>query len=401
MKRITSVVLMLCIAMMCTTPFEAQGQNRRTGNTSGSTTNKEQSAQTKSSNSNSSSAPRRTGSSGSSTTTSSSATPQTKIATPSGQTRQSAPANRSTQTTTTTQRNNTKPASQATRPTGQVQDRRSSTVTAPNSNSHSAQISRNNSSVGRENIPAQRPNSQTKPASKSNSRYNDPYYNRPRERKPSAVQYHNSLPAHRGPDYVRPFLEPNYRPMPSYRYGDHYFGHRINILPRGYVTMRVGGIDYYYFDGVYYRPYLLGGYYVCRPPRGTAIASTLFNVALTAIVINTIRDEVARARRAATLSTVYGTNRTGYVVRTSDDYYNTNLLKQANQEYYYQDGVFYILHNGQYYVIEPTIGALVTEIPADYDEIELEGRTYYQVENTLYKATVIDGALYFEVVCNL
>ena len=401
MKRITSVVLMLCIAMMCTTPFEAQGQNRRTGNTSGSTTNKEQSAQTKSSNSNSSSAPRRTGSSGSSTTTSSSATPQTKIATPSGQTRQSAPANRSTQTTTTTQRNNTKPASQATRPTGQVQDRRSSTVTAPNSNSHSAQISRNNSSVGRENIPAQRPNSQTKPASKSNSRYNDPYYNRPRERKPSAVQYHNSLPAHRGPDYVRPFLEPNYRPMPSYRYGDHYFGHRINILPRGYVTMRVGGIDYYYFDGVYYRPYLLGGYYVCRPPRGTAIASTLFNVALTAIVINTIRDEVARARRAATLSTVYGTNRTGYVVRTSDDYYNTNLLKQANQEYYYQDGVFYILHNGQYYVIEPPIGALVTEIPADYDEIELEGRTYYQVENTLYKATVIDGALYFEVVCNL
>jgi hypothetical protein len=189
--------------------------------------------------------------------------------------------------------------------------------------------------------------------------------------------------------------------MPSYRYGDHYFGHRLHVLPRGYVTMRVGGIDYYYYDGIYYRPYLLGGYYVCRPPRGTTIASTLFNVALTAIVINTIRDEAARARRAAALSTVYGNNRTGYVIRTSDDYYNTNLLTQAGQEYYYQDGVFYILKNGQYYVIEPPIGALVTEIPADYDEIELDGRTYYQVENTLYKATVIDGALYFEVVCNL
>jgi hypothetical protein len=189
--------------------------------------------------------------------------------------------------------------------------------------------------------------------------------------------------------------------MPSYRYGDHYFGHRLLALPRGYVTMRVGGIDYYYYDGIYYRPYLLGGYYVCRPPRGTTIASTLFNVALTAIVINTIRDEAARARRAAALSTVYGNNRTGYVIRTSDDYYNTNLLTQAGQEYYYQDGVFYILKNGQYYVIEPPIGALVTEIPADYDEIELDGRTYYQVENTLYKATVIDGALYFEVVCNL
>ena len=399
MKRITSVVLMLCIAMMCTTPFEAQGQNRRTGgNTSTTTTKKEQSAQTKSSNS-SSSAPRRTGSSGSTTSTGTT-TPQTKIATPSGQTRQSAPASRGTQTTTQ-RNNNSKPSAQTTRPTTQVQDRRSSTTTAPNSNSHSAKVSRENSSVGRQNIPSGRENREVKPTSKSNNRYNDPYYNRPRERKPAAVQYHNSLPAHRGPEYIRPYLEPRHKPMPSYRYGDHYFGHRLNVLPRGYVVMRVGGIDYYYYNGVYYRPYLLGGYYVCRPPRGTTVASTLLNVALTAIVINTIRDEVARARRAATISTVYGNTKTGYVVRTSDDYYNTNLVNQANQEYYYQDGVFYILKNGQYYVIEAPIGALVTEIPADYEEIELDGRTYYQVEDTLYKATVIDGALYFEVVCNL
>ena len=127
----------------------------------------------------------------------------------------------------------------------------------------------------------------------------------------------------------------------------------------------------------------------------------MLNVALTAIAINTIRDEIARANRAAKISTVYGNTKNGYVIRTSDDYYKTNLATQANQEYYYQDGVFYILHNGQYYVIEAPIGALVTEIPADYVEIELDGRTYYQVEDTLYKATVIDGALYFEVVCNL
>ena len=398
MKRITSVVLMLCIAMMCTTPFEAQGQNRRTGgNTSTTTTKKEQSAQTKSSNS-SSSAPRRTGSSGSTTSTGTS-TPQTKIATPSGQTRQSAPANRNSQTTTQ-RNNNSKPSAQTTRPATQVQDRRNSnTVGTANDRSHSAQVSRKNSDVGRQNIPSNR---EVKPSTKDNKRHNEPNVNRPpRERKPAAVQYHNSLPAHRGPEYTRPYLEPKHKPMPSYRYGDHYFGHRLNVLPRGYVKMRVGGIDYYYYDGIYYRPYLLGGYYVCRPPRGTSIASTMFNVALTAIGINTIRDEIARARRAAALSTTYGNTRTGYVVRTSDDYYNTNLLNQANQEYYYQDGVFYILKNGQYYVIEAPIGALVTEIPADYDEIELDGRTYYQVENTLYKATVIDGALYFEVVCNL
>ncbi|MBQ6299325.1 MAG: hypothetical protein IJK79_02935 [Bacteroidales bacterium] len=361
MKKMTCVVLMLCIAMMCTTPFEAQSQNRRTGGGNSGTATKKEQPQTKKEQ------------------------PQTKMVTPSGQTqRQSQPISRGSQTTTSKKQNNAAPA--------QIQDRRPARTGSQNSNSHSAQISRKNSDVGRQNIPSK---------SKDNGRFNDPTYNRPSGHKPAAVQYHNNLPPKRGPEYVRPYLEPKHKPVPSYRYGDHYFGHRINILPRGYVVMRVGGLDYYYYNGVYYRPYLLGGYYVCRPPRGTTIASTMFNVALTAIAINTIRNEIERARRAATISTVYGNTRTGYVVRTSDDYYNTNLLNQAGQDYYYQDGVFYILHNGQYYVIEPPIGALVTEIPNDYDEIELDGRLYYQVENTLYKATVIDGALYFEVVCNL
>ena len=215
------------------------------------------------------------------------------------------------------------------------------------------------------------------------------------------MQYHNTAPAKRGPNYSRPYLGPKHTPMPSYRYGDHYFGHRIHSLPRGYVTMHVGGLDYYYYDGIYYRPYRAGGYYICRPPRGTTIASTLFNVALTAIAINTIRNEIDRAQRAAELSRIYSTANSGYVIRTSDDYYTSNIATQANQEYYYQDGVFYILQNGQYYVIEAPIGALVTEIPADYDEIELDGTTYYLVENTLFKTTVLDGALYFEVVSNL
>ena len=405
MKRFTSVVLMLCIAMMCTTPFEAQSQTRRTGGgTSGNATKKEN-VQTKSANT-SSSTPRRTGSSGSSISSSNtkSSEPKTRMVTPSGQTsRQSAPASRSTQTTTQRKDNNhhnnaTKPAAPA-----QVQDRRTSGTSVGNSRSHSAEISRKHSDVGRQNIPKDR--DKDRMANRDNrdkGRYNDPAYNRPpKDRKPSAIQYHNAPPKRQSPLFDRPFVEPKRPPVPSYRYGDHFFGHRINILPRGYVVMRVGNLDYYYYDGIYYRPYWMGGYYVCRPPRGTTIASTLFNVALTAIAINTIRDEIARANRAAKISTVYGNANTGYVVRTSDDYYNNNLAGQLNQEYYYQDGVFYVLRNGQYYVIDAPIGALVTEIPADYDEIELDGRTYYQVEDTIYKTTVIDGALYFEVVCNL
>ena len=212
---------------------------------------------------------------------------------------------------------------------------------------------------------------------------------------------HNPRPAKRSPAFDRPYLEPRHRPMPSYHYGNHYFGHRLRVLPRGYVTMRIGHRDYYYYDGIYYRPYWLGGYYVCRPPLGTVIASTLFDMALNAIAINSLRNEIERAQYAAELSSIYAAQNADYVVRTSDDYYNTNLLKQAGQDYYYQDGVFYTLKNGEYCVIEAPIGAMVDEIPEDYDEVELGGKTYYQVEDVLYKPTIIKGKLCFEVACNL
>ena len=390
MKRFATVVLTLCIAMMCTTPFEAQSQNRRTGGgNSGNATKKEQPVR----------------SSGSS----SKATTQTKKAT--------APAAQVQDRRTTGSKNTTGSHSTGNKNTGshntgqKTIDRNTgsqknsghnsggTTVRPKNNGGGSAEISRRNSDVGRKNIPS---NKDVKPSGNHNGKPNGNHGSMHNgNHKPAAVQYHNKPPRPRAPHYERPYLEPRYTPMPSYRYGDHYFGHRIHSLPRGYVTMRVGGLDYYYYDGIYYRPYRLGGYYICRPPRGTTIASTLLNVALNAIIINNIRNEIERAQRAAELSRIYGAGNTGYVIRTSDDYYTANLAGQQGQEYYYQDGVFYILQNGQYYVIEAPIGALVTEIPADYDEIELDGKTYYLVEDTLYKATVIDGALYFEVVSNL
>ncbi len=222
----------------------------------------------------------------------------------------------------------------------------------------------------------------------------------PRPSHGPAVVHHHS-PVHRGPSFSRPYLEPRYRPYPSYHYGRHYFGHRIHTLPIGYSLVRVGYRDYYFYDGIYYRPYLGGGYYICRPPLGTLIASTLFDVAMTTIAINTIRSEIERAQYAAELSSIYAARNADYALRTRDDYYNTNLVKQAGQDYYYQDGVFYTLSNGQYRVIEPPIGALVEEIPEDYDEIELGGKTYYQVEETLYKPTILNGKLLFEVACSL
>lgn len=361
MKRILNAVLMLCIATMCTAPFEAQGQNRRTGENSSKTTTKEQAARSKSD-----SRPAQT-------QKPAQTQPQRQTQKQPAQTTQrpsqAQPAQKPTQQPAQTQRPTQAQKPAQTQKPAQPQNGRNNTTVGNPNQSHSAQISRKNSPVQKQ---VQKP--APKPA--------------PREMRPAPKRTPAYVPRHTPP-------------MPSYSYGNHYFGHRVRVLPRGYTVVPVGGVTYYLCNGIYYRVYPYGGYYVCRPPRGTVIARTLFDVALTTVAINTIRNEIQRASRAAAISSVYAAANTGYTVRSRDDYYNTNLVNQANQDYYYQDGVFYILQNGQYHVIEPPIGALVSEIPTDYEELELDGRTYYQVEETLYRTTVVDGVPYFEVVCNL
>ena len=57
-------------------------------------------------------------------------------------------------------------------------------------------------------------------------------------------------------------VAPRHRdPMPwdraGYFWGDHphYYGYRIHSLPPHWRRIRHWGIDYYYYNGIYYRPY--------------------------------------------------------------------------------------------------------------------------------------------------
>ncbi|MBR0499476.1 MAG: hypothetical protein IJJ72_00590 [Bacteroidales bacterium] len=367
MKRFTEVVLMLCIALMCTTSLEAQGQNRRSGGGSSHSPRTEHRAPSGHSGPGTKmSAPR-----------SNSRSPQVSRSHGASQINRSAQVSRSR-------------APQVSRSQSAPRVNRSQSAPQVNRN-HSGSVARSNRPAVRSNgMPSQRPNVNRAPRN-----------NGPRPGSGRVDIGRSPRPSHRGPAFSRPYLEPRYRPMPSYHRGYHYFGHRIHTLPIGYSLIRVGYRDYYYYDGIYYRPYLGGGYYICRPPLGTRIAEAMFDMAMTAIAINTIRNEIERAQAAAELSRFYAARNADYVVRTSDDYYNVNLASQAGQNYYYQDGVFYTLRNGEYCVIEAPIGALIDEIPEDYDEVELGGKTYYQVEDTLFKPTIIDGKLRFEVACNL
>ena len=74
----------------------------------------------------------------------------------------------------------------------------------------------------------------------------------------------------------------------------------------------------------------------------------------------------------------------------------------ADMEYYYQNGVFYVLDaDGQYRVILPPAGAIVEELPDDMKKIRLDGEVYYQVDDTIYQQVKIDGLKYYEVLGQL
>jgi hypothetical protein len=58
----------------------------------------------------------------------------------------------------------------------------------------------------------------------------------------------------------------------SYRWHDHpRWGWRVHYLPQGYLTIRVGGARYFYYDGLYYTN--AGGEYVLvTPPVGASVS---------------------------------------------------------------------------------------------------------------------------------
>ena len=154
-----------------------------------------------------------------------------------------------------------------------------------------------------------------------------------------------------------------YHPKPNYHHADHYFGHFINTLPRGYHSRRYNKIRYYYYDGIYYRR--VNGYYcICRPPFGVKIAMNLFGIIPAPV------------------------------------WFSPNARYIYNDCYCW-DGVFYRLRGRYYHVIEPPIGALIPQIPADYEIVMMNGSTCYRVEDTLYQMVVLDGRIWFEVIANL
>ena len=210
---------------------------------------------------------------------------------------------------------------------------------------------------------------------------------------------------------------------PGHFYGDipHYYGYRIVSLPPRYRRISHWGIDYYFCDGIYYRPFG-GAYVVCRPPFGTPLEAAIDRAILHGIrfayycdtyrtfertfdYYNTIaRQNLIIAQQNARIIA----QQAGYAMngtRALSAYELANKLglvqsyAYANAEYYYQDGVFYTVSaSGQYTTIVPPAGALVTSLPDDYEVIVMNGIEYYLVDNTVYRTMVFEGEPYLEVL---
>ena len=121
---------------------------------------------------------------------------------------------------------------------------------------------------------------------------------------------------------------------------------------------------------------------VVRPTYGTIIAAN--------IASQLVRSAVRAASRPV------------YITVESRGLSLSHSYISSGTEYYYQDGVFYIIDAyGQYKTIIPPTGALVEYLPDDYVRFRHGSETYFRVDDTVYALTLIDGNPYFEVLGQL
>ena len=213
------------------------------------------------------------------------------------------------------------------------------------------------------------------------------------------------------------------RPSYYWSHNNHYYGHRVKVLPSHVLRHIYHGITYYCYNDIWYRPY--GGYYVvCRPPYGLSLAADIISdIAWTAVTLsyyNTVANTYSQINEnnayIAEQNAVIAQNNATLAAQNSAILQNQQLAQasytKANElglvqsyaavgsEYFYQDGVFYSKNaSGEYSVIVPPAGALVDTLPEDFDMVKLsDGNEYYKVDDTVFKVVISDGKPYFEVV---
>lgn len=201
----------------------------------------------------------------------------------------------------------------------------------------------------------------------------------------------------RKPEPPRPEMRPgrHERPLPSSYYepmrydhakrfwdsGSHYFGYCVHSLPPRVERRVYRGVSYYVYNDIFYR-LVNGYYYVTRPPYGVEF-----------------RPSYDYSRRLCTINYYNGSDRAVSSRRLAASLGLSQDYADRYYDYYYDDGVFFKERiSGRFVTVVPPAGAIVTELPDDYDVMYYNDCEYYIVDDTVYRAVAVDGRAGFEVL---
>jgi hypothetical protein len=119
----------------------------------------------------------------------------------------------------------------------------------------------------------------------------------------------------------------------------------VDVLPFGYVPIYVGGVTYFYYQGVFYEP-ATSGYVVVAPPVG--------------LIVPTLPP-------------------------------GAEAIVAGGSLYYYAAGIFYVPHPKGYQVVPAPLGVTVSFLPLDAVPVTVNGRFYYQARGVYYLPVMQDG----------
>ena len=218
----------------------------------------------------------------------------------------------------------------------------------------------------------------------------------------SGYRGYNGGGYNRGYNSYRPVYSPNYsygygygqryNNYPSYHYRPVYrspygyshfgpsFGFRLSILPFGYYPFYLGINPYYYYQGVYYRPYTNGGYEVIAPPLGATIKHLPSGAKATVIngqkyyeLGGTFYKEQINAK-----------NKLSYVVVGTDGVINTvDQDKQQDAP----DATPNVVPDQA----PPQQGTLLNQLPANSKVVVIKQQKYYLAPSGIYYKEIIDA----------
>ncbi len=193
--------------------------------------------------------------------------------------------------------------------------------------------------------------------------------------------------------YSNNFFYPHYNYRPFYRSPFDYvhfgpaFGIRLNILPVGYNRIYVGPNPYYYYDGIYYRPYNNGGYEVVAPPLGAVVnrLPKAYNIK----VIN--GEKYYEVGGTFYQQQIMQNGAVKYAVVGTDGVINTNADAQTQPIEYNNQNTNPIPNPSTNNDNPPVRNSQYAQLPPNCKVVYLQNKKYYLTPSGNYYEEIIDG----------